>query len=67
MLDETKEPHEQELDEDSDDGVDYKDANVKQDEFEQLAREEGFDKAAEDAARGKKPSKPRRGSMQPPQ
>jgi hypothetical protein len=67
MTDETKAPRPNELDEDAEEGVDFKDAKVKQDEFEQLAREEGFDKAAKDAARGKKPSKPRSGSMQPPQ
>jgi hypothetical protein len=43
-----------ELEELDESGVDYPDAKVKQDEFEQLAREEGF----EEAARGKKPRKP---------
>lgn len=47
-----------ELEELDESGVDYPDAKAKQDEFEELAREEGFDDAAEDAARGKKPRKP---------
>jgi hypothetical protein len=44
-----------ELEELDESGVDYPDTKAKQDEFEQLAREEGFDEAAEDTARRKKP------------
>lgn len=57
----------EELEELEEDDVDYADAKAKQDEFEQLAREEGFDEAAKDAARGKKPSKRPPTSTQPPQ
>lgn len=35
----------------------YVESKAKQDEFEELAREEGFDEAARDAAKGKKPKK----------
>jgi hypothetical protein len=35
----------------------YVESKAKQDEFEELAREEGFDEAAQDAAKGKKPKK----------
>jgi hypothetical protein len=35
----------------------YVESKAKQDEFEELAREEGFDEAAKDAAKGKKPKK----------
>ena len=35
----------------------YVKSKAKQDEFEELAREEGFDQAAKDAAKGKKPKK----------
>ena len=35
----------------------YVKSKAKQDEFEELAREEGFDQAVKDAAKGKKPRK----------
>jgi hypothetical protein len=67
MTDQTREPQGRAVEEEEDEeGVDFEDTKAKQAEFEQLAREEGFDKAAKDAARGKKPSNPP-GSTQPPQ
>jgi len=35
----------------------YVESKAKQDEFEELVREEGFEKAVKDAAKGKKPKK----------
>jgi hypothetical protein len=67
MTDDAKKRGDDELEALEEDGVDYTDTKAKQDEFEQLAREEGFDKAAKKAARGKKPSKRPPTSTQPPQ
>ena len=67
MMEETERGRRDDEDHEEGGDVDFTDTKAKQDEFEQLAREEGFDKAAEDSAKGKKPAKRPGTSTQPPQ